>query len=365
MRESRYNSVPESFLEDFSEQDKVRKFLWQAINNNRLSSTYLFTGPSGIGKFSMALKLTQFLKCQHKKDGSPCGQCNTCRTIINWSNPDILIIFPMPQKVWDSDKRFNVYEEFRANPLSRPQFTQISKIRLQQINEIQKFLFTLATTAGGKFVLIADAHNMNIQSSNSFLKTLEEPPKDSHLILTTDHPESLLPTIRSRVQEVKFKRLPSDEIYRKLVLNHNIPEEIAEDLAKVADGSLAMGLMLSQEKYVNIREETLKLVSAAADGNLDFLWNWATEAQANSEYSSVLFIFILSVLRDAITIKFNEKLILNKWAETEIAKIAHGFGDVDKIMSIFREVLILYRNTMRNPQYSILYGALVASLMGY
>ncbi|RKZ32920.1 hypothetical protein DRQ27_01440 [bacterium] len=357
--------VPDGFLSEFIEQEKVRIFLWRAYKTGRIASAYLFSGPAGIGKFIAAYQWVKFLKCPNKSDGKPCGKCKSCTTMDSWTNPDVLIIFPMPKSVWDSEARRDAYAEFRLNPFMRPRFDRKPSIILDMIYEIQQFLQTPATSHGGKFVIIADAELMNIPAAKSFLKTLEEPPLGSYIIMTSQRPEALLPTIRSRTQEIKFRRLSERDILKKLKDRFDVPHELAAEVSRLADGSIANALRYLTPEFEALRRQALKIIEAACERNYEEVWSWADEAPAKTDYAEQICLALITILRDMLaSIIGDEVSVMNSSEEELIKNLAKSCGDIKRIERTLAGVTAHYENLLRNPQYRLFYGSLAATLLG-
>jgi len=352
-------SVPDGFLRGFSVQETARKFLWQAYAGGRIASAYLFVGPAGVGKFLAALEFVKFLKCPNKKDGSSCENCQSCRTINNWDNPDVFIIFPMPKSVWESENRARAYEDFKKSPHLRPSFEKSSSILLSMIHDVQRFLSTPATGFGGKFVLVADAHKMNKEAANAFLKTLEEPPPDTHIILSTDRAEALLPTIRSRSQIVRFRRLSTEEVVRQLVDGYNFPPERADVVASISEGSIARALLTSSDEFQKVRNDALKLLSDAAKGDIISVWEWASAQKSRMDYTRPFLNSLISITRDVAVLSSSNGNILNKDFEGELVSIARRIGSPFDAVDMLSNLLSLQSDLDRNPQYALFYNAVI------
>lgn len=356
-------SVPADFLRAFSGQDDARHFLWQAHISGRIASAYLFAGPAGVGKFLAALEFIKFLKCPNRSDGSPCNNCQSCRTITLWDNPDVFIIFPMPKSVWESDGRSKSYDDFRKTPHLRPAFGKSSAILISMIREVQQFLATPATSDGGKFVLVPDAHKMNKQSANAFLKTLEEPPEDAHIILSTDRAEALLPTIRSRAQLVRFKRLSTQDVIRQLVDNYQFPPERAHNVASIAEGSIARALMVSSEEFQHFRNDALNLMKNAAENNIASVWEWVVSASGQLDYAKSFIAALMSIARDVAMAASADGTILNSDITGEIVHIAKRFDSKFDALDMLKKLSSLQMDLDRNPQYALFYGAVATVII--
>ena len=165
-------------------QERPIKILQQQIKSDRLSHAYLFTGPDAIGKRLFAKNFAKVLNCQDVKENTEfidcCDKCPSCKKIENFNHPDIGWLKP---------------EGARGS------------IKIEDIRQLQDALFFKPYEAKWKFYIVLDADFMTEQASNALLKTLEEPPKGSILILTTNNIHRLLDTIVSRCQIVKFSPL--------------------------------------------------------------------------------------------------------------------------------------------------------------
>ena len=353
---------PEKFLSDFSQQSEAREFLWRSYVSNRISSAYLFAGPSGVGKFVMAIEFVKFLKCPNKRDGTYCGECNSCRTIANWDNPDIMILFPMPSTVYERENLMQqAYEDFRKSPYMRPAFSKSAQILLPMIKSVQHFLSTPSTSEGGKFVIVADAHKMNKQAANAFLKTLEEPPPDAHIILTTDKAESLLPTIISRTQILRFRRMSTEDIVRVLVERHDFSPELAENAAKISEGSIANALKFNSEEFQKIRAEAVDIFKSAVAGDLIALGEWANNAPSNSDYLSNILKILHSLARDTSAYLSGAE-ILNTDISDVIESAAKRLKNIEKCLELMHNIQNLRSDASHNPQYGLIYSAIIAAL---
>jgi DNA polymerase-3 subunit delta' len=140
------------------------------IAADRLHHALLVQGPSGLGKSNFALQLGQLLLCKARQGDKVCGQCQSCLLNDATTHPDLHVV--------ESDKQIGV----------------------DQIRDAIKKLVSSAHMSGAKVLIIYHAHTMTESSANALLKTLEEPTANTFLILTTDKPERLLPTIRSRCE---------------------------------------------------------------------------------------------------------------------------------------------------------------------
>lgn len=234
--------------------DKVVEQFRRALSRGRLASSFLFAGPSGIGKRSFALKLAQALLCENHPEESldPCEHCPACLQVIAGTHPDFqLVSKPV-------DKSFIPLELLIGDKEHRRREGLCHYIALKPYK------------GGCKIAVIDDADYLNAEGANALLKTLEEPPPRSVLILIGTSPAKQLPTIRSRCQLIRFQPLDADTVAR-LLTDKGIVQDAAEArrLARHGDGSLERAGELANVEiwtfrnalYQRLAAETLDSVS--------------------------------------------------------------------------------------------------------
>ncbi|MGD9637350.1 MAG: ATP-binding protein, partial [Pirellulales bacterium] len=203
--------------------DEIVDRFRRALHRNRLASTYLFVGPAGIGKKRFALALSKALLCPAARQDplDPCGSCESCRMFDAASHPDLDVV-GLPK-----DKSTLPLELFIGDKEHRNQDGLCHRIALRP------FL------GGRKVAIIDDADYFSQESANCLLKTLEEPPPRSLMILIGTTPSKQLPTIRSRSQVVRFQRLAADTLAEVLRDSSEAPDaETINRLAIYGEGSL-------------------------------------------------------------------------------------------------------------------------------
>ncbi len=209
--------------------DVVERFR-QSLRRGRLASTFLFVGPPGIGKHTFALKLAQALLCQRNpaQDLNPCGQCDSCVQAEARVHPDLLLIAK------PADKSFIPVAAFVGEPERRMREGLCHDIALKPF------------MGGRKVAVINDADFLNEEGANALLKTLEEPPPRSVLILIGTSVEKQLPTIRSRSQVIRFRPLDKNDVHQILVQKALVDgQQDAERLARFSEGSIQRALELA------------------------------------------------------------------------------------------------------------------------
>jgi len=222
--------------------DVVEQFR-RAVSRGRLASSFLFAGPVGVGKFTFAMKLAQALLCQTRPETAldPCGECPACRQVLAGTHPDVEVVAK------PKDKSFIPLELFIGDKEHRGREGLCRNLSLKPF------------MGGRKIAVIDDADHLNAEGANCLLKTLEEPPPRSVLILVGTSPAKQLPTIRSRCQLIRFRPLPSD-VVAELLISQGIVEDPAEArrLAAHCEGSLRRAAELADRELWDFRNTLLE-----------------------------------------------------------------------------------------------------------
>lgn len=196
--------------------DFQKNILMRAARDNMASHSYLFAGPDGVGKKLMAVEFAKLLNCgESVKPADKRCACTSCRKIERGIHPDVALV----------------------------EFAGAKNIKVDQVREeIEEKLYLRPFEGRFKVVIVDEAERMNHSAQNAFLKTLEEPPRDSVIILLSSRPGSLLPTLRSRCQTVVFNPLPEDLVAGVLTERGGMSPEDAVLYSGVAGGSIGKAL---------------------------------------------------------------------------------------------------------------------------
>ena len=221
--------------------------------SQRVPGALLFVGEEGVGKKHFALELAKSLNCRTRVDEvEACDVCSSCARISTSKFP--------PHKTVDENKELMIWSQHTDVGLVRP-YNRI--IRVPPIRHLDKEANFRPYEGNARVFIIDDAERMNEASSNALLKTLEEPPATTHLILITSRPASLLPTIRSRCQAIRFVPLTSSAIENILVKRDaKLSRDDARLRAQAARGSVGRALSIDLSDYVEQRNAMLEIVDA-------------------------------------------------------------------------------------------------------
>ena len=225
-------------------QEKATVFLQQVVANDKLASASLFTGLRGVGKTTAAVAFALLVNCAEPVDGDGCGECSSCRRIIDGNHPDLIVVKP------DQAKKV---------------------ISIDQIREVSRQLAFSPVFGQYRIIITDPAERMTDEAANAFLKTLEEPPPRNILILNVRDPGELLPTIVSRCQKIPFKPLPTRGIVNWLVKEGGIEREKATIFARLSEGSLGRALALAEDELFAERAAWISMLQSLIGGSAEDL----------------------------------------------------------------------------------------------
>ena len=219
MYQALYRKYRPKTFDDVVDQDVIVRTLKNAVINDKISHAYLFAGPRGCGKTSIAKIFAKLVNCQNSKDGIPCEMC-VCCTQNNEQNMDII------------------------------EMDAASNNGVDEIREINNKINLVPSLGKYKVYIIDEVHMLTIGAFNALLKTLEEPPKHAIFILATTDPHKVPVTILSRCQRFDLKKISNDSLFERLKYicdseNVSITDDAISLIARLGDGSLrdAIGIL--------------------------------------------------------------------------------------------------------------------------
>jgi DNA polymerase-3 subunit delta' len=208
--------------------------LQKALTNQRLHHAYLFVGPEGVGKRTVAMALAKAIHCSNSA-GDFCGECINCASIVDGNHPDVRTIEPLAGK---------------------------KEISIRQVRDLERDLRYRSFSGKCKIAIIDPAALMNASAQNALLKTLEEPPENSLMILVTPNAGALLPTLRSRCLRLSFAPLPQAQVVEFLRAKRGVAADDAEFLAAISMGSIGVALTLDQQAFIEKRRIWTDMLSS-------------------------------------------------------------------------------------------------------
>ncbi len=260
--------------------------LGEHIRSDGVRHAYLFTGPVGVGKAALALRFAQALVCANPPaSGEFCGECRPCRMVSQRQFPDMTIL--------EAD-------------------TVGGEMKVDAVRELQHTLSLTPYEADRRIALLLRFHEANENAQNALLKTLEEAPGKTVLLLTADAAENLLPTIVSRCELIRLRPLAVDELSTVLENRISIPPDEAALMARISGGRPGFALRLHADPALNsIRrqwmDELFTLLGESLPRRFDYVDRLVKVKRSNKEERDQLrmklregFIFWQSLWRDVL-----------------------------------------------------------------
>lgn len=292
---------------DIPGHDDVKARLRQLVADNRRPHAILLHGPSGIGKMAIARAFVQYIHCMNPSDeGDACGKCPACVQHRNFNHIDTFYSYPVvkPEGKTEppvSSDYINEWRDFMNGRvfMDQERWTSVfAKKNAQPIHYVTessamvKWLSTTGHAASCKAIIMWLPERMNEDTANKLLKLVEEPLGDAMIILVSDDPEGILPTIRSRCQPIRMNRYDDTTIARYLADYHKeLSANDAAALAHIADGSMAKAIALADDDYSNGRNLELfkQLMRLAYQRKVSELKRWADDVTSLGRESEIKF----------------------------------------------------------------------------
>ena len=342
-------------------QQRVKNILRSALRTKRLPHAYLFLGNEGVGKDAMALELARVLHCERQQEES-CGQCASCAKMNSLQHPDVKLITALPVgKGEQSDdaplaklsaSEIEVIQEQHKikgqNPYHRIAIPKANIIKINSVRDVRRQSAMTTLYQGKKVFILSHADEMGDEASNTLLKTLEEPPGDTLLILTTARPESLLQTIISRCQPVRFDPLTDEQIRAALMERDHIEKKRATIVARLANGSYVRALELLSEDLNELRTDVVNFVRATLANNVVNLSEHVDRlASAKDRERIVQFLSLMLMwFRDAFVLAQGGEVI-NLDQQDDLRRFIAKFvvADLQEVMrGVEHSISLIYKN---------------------
>jgi len=232
---------------------RAKETLRRMLGQGRVPGALLFAGEEGLGKKLFALELSRALNCRERRGVEACGDCPACKRVGR-------VQYPADDKdeykkiIWTEHSDVGLVLPYNRN------------IYIHAVRDIERESNFRPVEGAARIFIIENAEGMSEASSNALLKTLEEAPPTSHIILITSRPASLLPTIRSRCQTVRFAPLGAEELEGYLVKSGKRAGEEASLAAQLSGGRPGAALGINLDTYRARREAMFVVVEALASG---------------------------------------------------------------------------------------------------
>jgi len=348
--------------------------LRRMLSSGRVPHTLLFTGPRGIGKYTLARMFAQAANCERLKDDF-CGECNTCRQIAHLANPQPLIEKGLAERGESADaaavERIPLILQTHPDvwvlvpdpvrlktPVARP------VLHVGQLRAVQRAAY-FRPIAKRRVFILDGAETMRWDYANIFLKILEEPPESATLILLAPSPFALLPTVRSRCIQFGFASLDTGEVEQILEERTSLTAAERKIAAELAEGSPGVAMGLDIRAAETLRRDVLGVLeNAAGAGSLADLFSRTAQLAKQREipFESVLDVFY-SVLSDLLKLTWvpSERKLRNPALRKHLEALT-GKLDSAWVVKAIRGIDGLYGRLRRNVNRQLGLDAVATSL---
>ncbi len=248
------------FCQTVMGQKRVTERLERMAGSANLPHALLFTGPEGTGKVAAALEMARSLYCSEPNAGC-CENCRGCRKTAGLNHPDMSLLFPISQRSSPEMERETLVR-IAEDPYGYPLPADHATHSIGQIRSLQKQFAYGAFEGGWRVAVVMHADRMRAEAANALLKTLEEPPARSLLILTAASQESLLPTIVSRCQWVVFSPVSVEDAARALSNQPGIDADSAMSVARTCGGNLRRAREMIDHQVDGLQDRGYRFLAA-------------------------------------------------------------------------------------------------------
>jgi DNA polymerase III subunit delta' len=322
---------------DIIGQKEVINGLVNGIKNDRVGHAYVFSGPRGIGKKTLAKLYAGMLLCKEPKTHGSCGECIPCRMYANGSNPDFYSIG-----------------------------MDDSGIGVDEIRKLQSDIIIRPLYSDRKIYLIANAENMTVQAQNCLLKILEEPPRYVVIILTASNYNALMETIRSRTVRFNFRKNSRDEIKQVIEKQFGNGFKSVNFIASYADGVIGTALDLAgSDEFYELREKTIEnILKLARDGKLVQVFEIYDFFEKNKASIDTILDIMILFYRDLMVLKNTgkENILINSDKKDIILSNVPGFT-AQKLAQNIEEIENARRHIKQNANFQLSVEVMLMKLL--
>ncbi|MSS70379.1 MAG: DNA polymerase III subunit delta' [Candidatus Latescibacteria bacterium] len=286
-------------------QERAKQVLRRAIRANRIPHALLLTGPDGVGKAALALALARAVNCAQRGE-EPCDTCPACHRIQGLTHPDVHVLFPAKRSrreaedVDPEDER-KFLAGLAQDPYRYPAVGPSETLLIDRVRRLEKDLRRGLYEGRCRVAILLETERMRQETANALLKTLEEPLPDTLLILVTSRPNALLPTIRSRCQQLRLRPLAEAEI-RQALLRGAGPEGRIALASGLCQGNLRRAHALMGQDVEDLRDQAYSFLNDGVFGAdtalVPFVERWS--AGGDRKALDGLFDMVVTWLRDIV-----------------------------------------------------------------
>ncbi len=332
-------------------QDHAVQLLNKAVLNDRVAQGYLFHGTDGVGKYTTALYFAMALNCLSASEFRPCGICASCHKFLAYEHPDFIYIFPTPNFKVSSNGEIKdsaslaEYERYidlkRKAPWTDFTWSGATEIRKESIMMLQHRLDLSIHEAKYRVCIIEGADQMNPSTANAFLKTLEEPPDNTVIILITERLPALLPTILSRCQTLYFNPLPRKIIESMLQKKVDVENAMLRTASLISNGNFKTAFRIASDDKSEQRFMAKTFLELACSGRELEFQQIITKSRdlLTGDFVSGMINYLCTFINDIVILKYNPEGITNVDYQDILINVAPRRDEIDE--TVYRLLTLL------------------------
>ena len=361
-------------FQDFLGNTQTVTHLRESIRAERFPHSLILAGPRGAGKYTLALMLAKAVNCLHptESDGLPdfCGVCSNCTRIADAANLEERLAEAVEAReaLRETDKRetrilIQTHPDVLIVPPDPPQL----QIKIGQVRQVIHVAYYRPPVESKRTFTIFTSSAFMREAANSLLKVLEEPPEHTSLILLTENPQELLPTIRSRAVVHRLGALPPSELESLLATRRPLLKSADRALAaRLAEGAVGRALTIDLSVYLASRQDALVMLrTALGEPNYTQLFH-ATEsyrAGADGQEKTINLLRAMgSLIEDLLlVVAGTPRLVRNLDLAAELERMAQGLT-VDWIDGAARALVQVESGMRRNLLRSLSLDAMAVGM---
>ena len=351
----------------------TKKYLSELYIQKRLPHALLLIGEDGNAALPLALGFMQYLHCDHPNGFYPCGECRSCKQTQNLFYPGFHFVLPKfstssqkSESEDDTDVTSAFYRLFKENPFISyddvlKEVKGKNKQALISVKDIEQIIQNISYSAVGdkyNIVCIWKPEMMLAAAANKLLKTLEEPPPQSLFLLVSSHPEELLATIISRVQQYRVPAFSEKDITDYLITQFNINQDKAQEIAFISNGNInkAIHILNNYEEYIALLNDFKEFARLAIKFEMASIEQWIKKYESEGREALKRFLeYSLDIFHYSLLQHFHlqDKIKATQQEKDFIAKF-YPYANEDNIPKLYELFNDAYHHTVRNANVRIL-----------
>ena len=366
---------------DIVGQAEAKRRLLQSVAEHRVPHALLISGAEGTGGLPLALAFAQYMACKQRGETDSCGQCPTCRKMAALTQVDLHFCMPLISgavKEGSEGTEAAVMAQWREMLLETPyanemdwyerlgDATKQGNISAKAAEKVVEALWYKSYEIDYRFMLVWLPERLHPVAANRLLKIVEEPPEGTHFLFVSHHPEDILPTVLSRLQQIALQPVP-EECVASALEAQGTAQSLAQDIARVCRGNYRQALALASGQAVSPYFELQRaLYRIAFTSNAEALFDWVEQVtDLGREEQKAMLRYFAAMLREILMLNLGlDQLCYLLGEERKFAKAVSPYINGRNVGYLLDEYATAQQNIMRNANANIVFTDMGMSHFG-